>query len=83
MPDTAPGTTPDASNLNETIEAGLRMRRAALVLEHRDLDDTVSLLGENEACDELLLSRLKKRRLHLRDEIARIDGYFAPRSIAS
>jgi hypothetical protein len=63
-------------NLNAAIEATLRTRRVALSLEHRDLDATIAFLAETNACDEALLTRLKKRRLHLKDEIARIDGFF-------
>lgn len=66
----------EPANLNETIEATLRTRRVALSLEHRDLDATITFLAQSSACDEALLARLKKRRLHLKDEIARIDGYF-------
>lgn len=66
----------ETPNLNEAIEASLRTRRVALAIEHRDLDATISLLAESESCDELLLTRLKKRRLHLKDEVARIDAFF-------
>lgn len=65
----------EAPNLNHLIETGLRAKRVELALEHRDLDCTIMALAEANACDELLLSRLKKRRLHLKDELARIDGY--------
>ena len=63
-----------APNLNEAIETTLRAKRAELALEHRDLDCTISVLAEARICDELLIPRLKKRRLHLKDEIARIEG---------
>jgi hypothetical protein len=46
-------------------------------MEHADLDasiDRLSLPTGDAPVDELLLRRLKKRRLALRDEIARIDS---------
>ena len=67
----APSHSP---NLNNAIETALRAKRIALGLEHRDLDATICVLDEAGTGDELLISRLKKRRLHLKDEIARIDG---------
>ena len=67
-----PSVRPPASNLNDAIEISLRARLVVLTQEHRDLDDAISLLRESNASDELRLSRLKKRRLHLKDEMARI-----------
>ena len=64
----------EAPNLNHAIEAQLRTRCALLCEQHRDLDSTVAALSEMETSDELLLRRLKKRRLRLKDEIARLEG---------
>ena len=64
-----------ARNLNHEIEANLRARCIELTLEHRDLDLSISALAETATSDELLIARLKKRRLHLKDEIARIEGH--------
>lgn len=64
-----------ACNLNHQIESNLRARCIELTLEHRDLDLSISALAEAAASDELLIARLKKRRLHLKDEIARIEGH--------
>ncbi len=63
-----------APNLNDAIEQALRFRRVALTQQHRDLDATVCALCEADTGDELLIKRLKKRRLRLKDEIARIEG---------
>ena len=47
-------------------------------MEHADLDATIDRLAEQSPLDELLMRRLKKRRLALRDQISRlaleIDG---------
>ena len=53
-------------------EAALRGRLEALRVEHRDLDDAITRLEEGPYVDQLQLRRLKKRRLQLRDYIARI-----------
>jgi hypothetical protein len=74
-----PSVVPDeslATNLNQSIETALRARHVELGLQHRDLDSAIAVLAEAAVPDDLLLSRLKKRRLHLKDEIARIEAYF-------
>jgi hypothetical protein len=52
----------------------LAWRYADLTQQHHDLDYLICALGEQAACDELLVARLKKRKLHLKDEIARVEG---------
>ncbi len=49
-----------------------------LRMEHADLDATVDRLVLNVPVDELMLQRLKKRRLALRDRIARIEFALEP-----
>ncbi len=44
---------------------------AMLNQEHDDLDRAVAALLSASGCDELLVTRLKKRKLHIKDEIAR------------
>ncbi len=53
-----------------------------LRIEHADLDATIDRLVETTAQDELLLRRLKKRRLALRDRIQRIERDIDPREPA-
>ena len=45
-------------------------RLAALIAEHDDLDAAISVLLEAGRRDDLLISRLKKRKLQIKDEIA-------------
>ena len=45
-------------------------RLIALIEEHNDLDEAVAAILTSAACDDLLISRLKKRKLQLKDEIA-------------
>ena len=51
-------------------------------MEHADLDATIDRLVETVLPDELLLRRLKKRRLALRDQIARLERELDPQEPA-
>jgi hypothetical protein len=62
---------PGAGDADEQI---LRTKLAALVEEHRDLDGAIAVLFEAGTYDQLLITRLKKRKLQIKDEIARIEG---------
>lgn len=42
-------------------------------MEHADLDAMIDRLAEQNPLDELMLRRLKKRRLALRDQITRLE----------
>ncbi len=59
----------------------LRERLAALQLEHRDLDDVIARLASTGA-DQLQIQRLKKRKLALKDMIARMESQILPDIIA-
>jgi hypothetical protein len=56
----------------------LRLRLEALRVEHRDLDDAIARLDDNPVEDELLLRRLKKRKLALKDRIVAIEHLLDP-----
>ncbi|MGI9133971.1 MAG: YdcH family protein [Rhodoferax sp.] len=49
-----------------------------LRIEHGDLDALIDRSAADSPTDELMLRRLKKRRLALRDEIARIETEMQP-----
>ena len=53
-----------------------------LRIEHADLDATIDRLGDAMPQDELLLRRLKKRRLALRDQIERLVRMLDPQEPA-
>ena len=63
-------------------EVGLRATLATLRTEHRALDDWIAALMAAPAIDQLEIRRLKKRKLALRDEIARIEDILTPDIIA-
>ncbi len=63
--------------------------RAALVAqverlreEHRDLDAAIEALRNAGQADQLQLQRLKKRKLLLRDRLARLEDQLTPDIIA-
>ena len=65
------------SMLDEEVEA-MRLRLAELRLEHRDLDEIIARLVQSRDVDQLQLVRLKKRKLMVKDTIARIESRLIP-----
>ena len=49
-----------------------------LRLEHRDLDAAIHRLAADIGADQLLLTRLKNRKLLLKDTIARLESSLIP-----
>jgi len=49
-----------------------------LKLEHRDLDEAIARLQADIEADELSVKRLKKRKLQLKDSIARLESALIP-----
>jgi len=68
--------------MTEAEELALRAKLAELVQEHRDLDAAISAMAESGAGDQLQLTRLKKRKLQLKDQIAAIEDALLPDIIA-
>jgi hypothetical protein len=60
----------------------LTRRLIELRIEHADLDAMIDRLVEQPPTDELALQRLKKRRLALRDMIARLEATTEPDDLA-
>ena len=46
--------------------------------EHRDLDEAIARMAENPGVDQLRLTRLKKRKLKLKDWIAYLESQLIP-----
>jgi hypothetical protein len=72
----------DEDALLEYDEAALRLRLATLRVEHQDLDAAVSTLQGKPMPDQIQIARLKKKKLILRDLIARIEDRLTPDIIA-
>jgi hypothetical protein len=60
----------------------LRTNLLKLKQEHRDLDSAINALEASGRADPLQLQRLKKKKLLLKDEIARIGDQLLPDIIA-
>lgn len=56
----------------------MRQRLAELQLEHRDLDGMITRLSLDALTDQIHLRRLKKRKLVLKDLIARLESKLIP-----
>jgi hypothetical protein len=63
------------------VEA-VKLRIATLKDEHRDLDDAIARLSEQVPANNLHLQRLKKRKLVLKDLIAKLENSPLPDIIA-
>jgi hypothetical protein len=63
-------------------EEMLRVKLGVLTREHRDLDQAVLALEQSGRADPLTLRRLKKQKLALKDQIARIEDELTPDIIA-
>ena len=56
----------------------LHLRLEDLRTEHQDLDDAINRLADTPSGDELMLRRLKKRKLALKDRIVAIERLLSP-----
>ena len=60
----------------------LRNECALLKQEHKDLDDSISALEIVPLPDQILIARLKRKKLALRDQISKIEDKIRPDIIA-
>jgi hypothetical protein len=66
---------------NFTDEA-LEARLAELRQDHADLDAAIQALSNTTVPDLIVIGRLKRKKLLLKDEIARIEDFLNPDIIA-
>ncbi len=64
----------DAVDSPETLQT----RLLELRLEHRDLDEAIKLMTITPPDDQLLLRRLKKRKLLIKDRISTLERMLDP-----
>ena len=67
---------------SELDQDQLRAKLEILRLEHRDLDDVIARVSEKVPYDQLQVQRLKKRKLVIKDMIARLEDKLIPDIIA-
>ena len=72
----------DDEPLAPAEEARIRAQIAALREEHQDLDDAVRALESLPMPDQLQIARLKKKKLTMRDQIAKLEDRLTPDIIA-
>ena len=56
----------------------LMQRLVELQVEHRDLDAVIHRLADSATHDQLQVTRLKRRKLLLKDQIARLERQIDP-----
>jgi hypothetical protein len=66
----------------EESERGVRDRLSIIRQEHADLDTAVQAIALLPVPDMLAIGRLKRKKLLLKDEIARLEDQLTPDIIA-
>ncbi|MGH8398992.1 MAG: YdcH family protein [Gammaproteobacteria bacterium] len=69
---------PDYESMANSTFQEIRVKLEGLRLEHRDLDIAISHLADDIHTNELQLKRLKKRKLQLKDYIAKLESLLIP-----
>jgi hypothetical protein len=69
-------------NIGNPERVAFQQRIVELKMEHRDLDTAIDRLAADSAHDELQLRRLKRRKLLLKDQIARLEREIDPDVLA-
>jgi len=63
-------------------EEVLRVELEFFRQEHRDLDQAIVALSNTATADRLMIQRLKKKKLQLKDKITRLEDRLTPDIIA-
>jgi hypothetical protein len=69
-------------DIGNADRVALMQRLVALKVEHRDLDAVIQHLVQDPRRDELQITRLKRRKLLLKDQIAWIERQIDPDVLA-
>ena len=65
-------------DIGNATRVGLMVRLVELKQEHRDLDAAIQRLAGDPTHDQLQITRLKRRKLLLKDNIARLERDLDP-----
>jgi len=68
--------------LTPEMGAKLGLELATKRQEHSDLDAAIRALGEAHSTDRMMLQRLKKRKLAIKDRIVQLEKILLPDIIA-
>lgn len=69
----------DSKKIREEL---IHDRIAILALEHSDLQESIIAIMNDTAFDQLLVQRLKKRKLAIKDQVRQLEDYLIPDIIA-
>ncbi|MDA0824096.1 MAG: YdcH family protein [Proteobacteria bacterium] len=64
--------------MSDSIERSIQKRIYELQIEHRDLNVVVDRLVAQSDVDQLMLRRLKQKKLFLKDQISRLKSELIP-----
>ena len=71
-----------SDKISMKTEEVLRVELEFFRQEHSDLDQAITILCNSAATDRLMLQRLKKNKLQLKDKIKRLEDRLTPDIIA-
>ena len=71
-----------SDKISMKTEEILRVELEFFRQEHRDLDQAITVLSNSAATDRLMIQRLKKKKLQLKDKIKRLENRLTPDIIA-
>ena len=71
-----------SDKISMKTEEVLRVELEFFRQEHRDLDQAITALSDNATTDRLIIQRLKKKKLKLKDKITRLEDRLTPDIIA-
>lgn len=72
----------DADTSLTEQELALHAELAVLKQEHLDLDASIEALSQMPIPDQLMIARLKRKKLQVRDDMVRIEAIILPPIIA-
>ena len=72
------GARVSSAAMEPANDAIISQQLVELKLEHRDLDLAIARLQADIQADELAVKRMKKRKLLLKDQIARLESDLIP-----
>ena len=71
-----------SDKISMQTEEVLRVELEFFRQEHRDLDQAIIALSNSGTTDRLMIQRLKKKKLRLKDKITRLEDRLTPDIIA-
>jgi hypothetical protein len=63
---------------SEHMQAQMKDRLRELQVEHRDLDSAIHRISDDPSHDQLALTRMKRRKLLIKDQISWIERQLDP-----